>query len=401
LINITLIAINAGLWLIAAYQRYFVAADFTSFYTGFYLVRVGEGVNLYDPTLQSLYQKEFMGGMTFEGGVLLFPNPPFVAIAFSPISFLPLNTAFYLWTLIQFALLFWFMWRQKHLFLHWEKYERLVLMLTFLAFWPLTNSFLLGQFSLFLLICLVELYISMKSSRLTKAGIWLALMAVKPQTLLIPGMTTLNKRYARVAATALLVGLGLFIASSIILGLQPWADYLESLKALGSYFNQFGVNPGAEYTLRGVLANILGNSQGDLTNVLSLLLLILGMVLVWLLWSKGISQDQPRFILYFAFTILLSVILSLHLNPHDALMLVLPAALFYDYLRELNYPRKAFSILLLISPLVFFIAAFSEVNILGILRPPILLMLIMLIWVSYYLLEEARSNRRIRLTDAS
>jgi hypothetical protein len=396
LVNITLILINIGLWVIAAYQKLFFAADFTSFYTGFYMVRIGEGVNLYNSALQAKFQQLFMGGMTFEGGVLLFPNPPFIAILLSPLSFLQLDAAFYIWTLMQLGLLVWLLFRIKYLFPHWERYERIVLIITILAFWPLTNSFLLGQFSLFLLVCLVQFYIHMKNSMLTNAGIWLAFMTVKPQTLLIPGMMTLNKRYWRVAAIAVIIGLILFIASSIVLGIQPWLDYARSVQTIGSYFGKYGVDPTSEYTLRGVLSNILGNSQGALTNVISMIFLLMGMVLVWFLWRKDVPQNHPRFILYFAFTILLSVFLSLHLNPHDSLMLVLPATLLYDYLRQSDYPRKAFSILLLISPMVFFIAAFTDLNILGIIRPPILLMLILLIWIIKYMMMECRTGKVIQ-----
>src|SRR4030067_2935751 len=61
LVNLTLAVVNAGLWVMAAFQRLFVAADFTSLYTCFYMVRVGEGALLYDPAVQSRFQQVFMG----------------------------------------------------------------------------------------------------------------------------------------------------------------------------------------------------------------------------------------------------------------------------------------------------------------------------------------------------
>jgi hypothetical protein len=388
LINITLILINAGIWLMAAYQQLFLRADFTSFYTGYYMVRVGEGENLYERTLQSEYQQFFMGGLTFEGGVLLFPNPPFVAILFSPLSLLRLDVAFYIWTLMQLGLLAWLLVRMKYLFTIWDKNEIFVLIITTLAFWPLANSLLLGQFSILLLALLVQLYINMKNFRLTKAGLWLAFMAVKPQTLLLPGMMSINRRYWPMALSALIVGLILFGASSIILGIQPWQGYVQSLISLGSYFDQYGVNPNSEYTIRGVVSNLLGNSQGNLTNIVSMIILLVGMIFVWMMWRKSVAQEQPRFVLFFALTIFLSVLLSLHLNPHDSLMLVLPAALFYDYLRQRDYPQKAYTIFILTCPIVFFIAAFSPFNLFGLIRPPIVMMFIMLGWMAFYLVRE-------------
>ncbi len=396
-INIVLIAVNAGLWIIAANQKLFVAADFTSFYTGFYMVRAGEGEYLYDPVLQSKYQQQFMGGLTFEGGVLLFPNPPFVAILFSPISLLPLESAFYLWSLIELGLLIWLLISLNRLFSYWDKRERLLLITTILAFWPLTYTFLLGQFSLFLLIGWLQVYIAMKNAKLTKAGLWMLMLSIKPHTLLIPAMMTLNKRYWRVAASAIFGGVILFIATWLIIGVKPWLDYFQSLLTIGSSFGKLGVHPNTEFTIRGVLSNILGNSQGNLTNMISLIFLLAGMILIWILWRKGISQDSPRFILYFAFTILLSVFFSLHLNPHDALMLVLPVVLFYDYLRQNQYPRIAYTIFILFCPLVFFFASFSKFNFFGVIRPPVVTIVILLIWMIKYILFEFRSQANLRV----
>lgn len=87
-INITLIVTNLGIWFMAAHQKLFFLADFTSFYTGYYLVRVGEGTNLYDVATQAKYQEQFMGGFTFKGGVLLFSNPLFIAIILAALSYL-------------------------------------------------------------------------------------------------------------------------------------------------------------------------------------------------------------------------------------------------------------------------------------------------------------------------
>jgi hypothetical protein len=276
---------------------------------------------------------------------------------------------------------------------HWNKYERIIMIINILAFWPLTYTLLLGQFSLLLLLAFLQMFIAMKKTRLTKAGIWMFLLTIKPQTLLIPAMMTLNKRYWRMALPACISGVVLFIASWLLIGQKPWLGYIKSLQALGSFFDQFGVHPATEYTVRGVLTNILGNVQGNLINTISFILLLLGMLLSWFLWSRDIHPEAPRFALYFSFTLTLSVFLSLHLNPHDSLVLVLPAALFYDYLRQNNYPKKVLSILLLLSPVVFFIAGFTDFNLFGIFRLPVILIIIFLAWMVFYLkIEHQRKH---------
>ena len=401
LINISLIAINAGIWIIAARQKLFVAADFTSFYTGYYMVRVGDGANLYDMAAQARYQEQFMGGLIFEGGVLLFANPPFVAIIFSPLSLLPLGTAFYLWTIVQLILLIWMLYSITRLISHWNRHERLLLITTILAFWPLTNTFLLGQFSLLILLGLLQMYMAIRHSRLGKAGLWLVLLTIKPQTLPIPGMIVLNKRNWHGAITTAISGIAIIIFSSIFLGIGTWIQYIQVLPTISNNFGKFGFIPDIQYTLRGLLTNILGYSQASIINIISISVFIGGIVFVWLLWMQGVLADSQRFKLYFAFTILLSAFLSLHSYPHDDLILVLPAALFYDYLRENNYPRKAYSILILISPIVFFIAAFSSFDLFGIFRPPVIIILIFLVWIVYYLILDHRREHINQQTELS
>ncbi|MFZ0533353.1 MAG: glycosyltransferase family 87 protein [Anaerolineales bacterium] len=401
LINISLIAINAGIWIIAARQKLFVAADFTSFYTGYYMVRVGDGANLYDMAAQARYQEQFMGGLIFEGGVLLFANPPFVAIIFSPLSLLPLGTAFYLWTIVQLILLICMLYSITRLFSHWNNHERLLLITTILAFWPLTSTFLLGQFSLLILLGLLQMYIAIRHSRLGKAGLWLVLLTIKPQTLPIPGMIVLNKRNWHGAVTTAISGIAIIIFSSIFLGIGTWIQYIQVFPTISNNFGKFGFIPDIQYTLRGLLTNILGYSQASIINIISISVFIGGIVFVWLLWMQGVFADSQRFKLYFAFTILLSAFLSLHSYPHDDLILVLPAALFYDYLRENNYPRKAYSILILISPIVFFIAAFSSFDLFGIFRPPVIIILIFLVCIVYYLILDHRKEHINQQTELS
>jgi hypothetical protein len=401
LINISLIAINAGIWIIAARQKLFVAADFTSFYTGYYMVRVGDGVNLYDMAAQARYQEQFIRGLTFEGGVLPFLNPPIVALILSPLSLVPLGTAFYLWTIVQVILLIWLLYSINLLFSNWNKQERLLLITTILSFWPLTNTFLLGQFSLLLLIGLLQMYIALKNSKYTQAGLLVDILIIKPQTLLIPGMIILNKRYLRAAAAAAIAGIFIFFIPILLLGVQPWIQFIRNLLTMSTSYGKLGVTPSSEYTLRGVLSNILGNSHIILTNIISIILLLMGMIYIWLLWRRGISQDSSKFKLYFAFTLLLSVVLSLHLNTHDSLILIVPAALFYDYLRENIYPRKAYSILILISPVIFFIAAFSSFNLFSLIRPPVVIILILLGWMIYYLVLDHQREQINQQTELS
>jgi Glycosyltransferase family 87 len=394
IVNITLIAINIGLWIEAARQKLFVAADFTAFYTGYSMVRHGDAENLYDLDAQTRYQQALIPGLVFDSGVLPYLNPPFVALFLSPLSLLPLETAFYLWSFLQLGVLVWFFMSINRQLSHWEKHERIIVTITILAFWPLTYTFLLGQFSLILLVGLLQTFISLKESRLTIAGSWFSILFIKPQILLIPGMMMINKKFWRVAAS--LVGTGIFFlgVSSIFMGVEPWFQYIRSMLSLGSYFGQYGLHPKIEYTFRGVLSTILGYSQGKLTNTVSIIALITGMVMVWFLWRNFDHHNSSRLVLLYSFTLLLTIFLSLHLNPHDSLLLVLPVLLFYDYLRQNDFPRKAFIVLMLLCPVVFLFATFNGFNFLGVIRPPVVIILMMLAWMAKYLVYEYQLQKK-------
>jgi hypothetical protein len=394
LINILIIGFSIAIWIGSAQQRLFVGADFTNLYTTFMIVRNGDGAKLYDLGIIEDYQNKILDGRTIEGGVLPILYPPIFPLLLSPVSLLQLDSAFYLWTIIQVGLVIWLIHIFTHLFIGWNKKERLILTLALLAFWPLAITFLLGQVSLFILLCLCEIYMSMKNNKLPKAGLFFALLMIKPQTILIPGMMILNKRYWRIALVAIIIFCTLVIFSSFFLSFSIWEQYAKLLPTMSKYFGDYGFYPAGQYTLRGMLSNLLGYSNGNLINIINNTVLCVSLIIVWYVNRHGIPADSLRFNINFSVTIVLSAFLSLHLYPHDDLVLVLPVALFYDYLRQNNYPIKAYSIFVLISPIVFLISAFYHSNLLGVIRLPIIVIIILLIWMSFYMILESRMDQK-------
>ena len=67
-------------------------------------------------------------------------------------------------------------------------------------------NFLLGAFSLFLLICLWQFYRALKNGREGQSGVWLAAGLIKPQNILLPGVLLLGARRWKAIAGAVLAG---------------------------------------------------------------------------------------------------------------------------------------------------------------------------------------------------
>jgi hypothetical protein len=78
-------------------------SDFTSFYVGGTLLRSGHGATLYNQVLQQALHSRLIAPDREPN--LPFVNPPPAALVVLPVTFLPLVTAFHLWSLIELGVL--------------------------------------------------------------------------------------------------------------------------------------------------------------------------------------------------------------------------------------------------------------------------------------------------------
>ena len=378
-----------ALWIIAGAQDLFWRADFTAFYTGGALVRDGYGRQLYDRALQTQYQQQILEGRSFKEGLLPYNYPPHAVLPFVLLASMPLTSAFRIWTLVQIALLVWLMHLLYQFAQTWQPPERWLLLTTALALPSLARTFLVGAFSLWSLICLLQFYISLKKAGETQAGLWFALGTVKPQNLLLPGVLILSARRWRTLASLLLIGAGMIVFCSAWLGWENWTSFLYTLRETSRYYGVLGVNPRGMYNLKGVLTLLLGNEQGLMINQISLGALLLVALVTFLIWRGPWRPNAPDFELRMALTLLLGLLFSPHLNPQDGLLLVAPAALFYAYLRQRQLPRRAYAVFVLSCPLLFLIAEAALGGKLGI-RIPTLAMVVLAIWMGAAFYSEQR-----------
>jgi hypothetical protein len=380
LLNISLTLTYVGLWVIAARQELFWRADFSAFYTGWVIVRDGQGGQLYDADLQMTVQQEVLEGRSFKDGLLPYVNPPHLTVSFVPLSLLPRTSAYLLWTLGQLGLLVWLMRLLYRLASSWEVEERWLLLSAVVAFPPMMLTFVIGSFSLLLTLCLLQFYLALKRDDAWAAGFWLVLGTVKPQAVLLLGIMLVAARRWRVILRALLIGAALAIAASLILGWHIWLDYVTLLRSHTGLFDAFGVVPTDMHNLKGTLALLLGNDQGSLINLISYLALGgAAMATAWLWWGPW-RPEGPDFELRVALTMLLGLLFSVHSNPQDSLMLVVPATLFYKYLRQRNLPRHTYSAFVLFCPTLFLISEFTIGGGLGV-RIPVLAMVALAAWM--------------------
>jgi hypothetical protein len=127
--------------------------DFLNFHVGATIVREGQGRSLYQAETQQLVLKSILGHRVTE----YYLHPPFEALAFLPLSYLRIERAFVIWTLLNTALL-------GTLPLLFAEYVSFISRKPYLgllgfAFPPVIASLTLGQDSILVLFCISVAYL--------------------------------------------------------------------------------------------------------------------------------------------------------------------------------------------------------------------------------------------------
>jgi hypothetical protein len=407
LAGFALILLNCGVaivfiyvWLSASQKDYFKHADFTTFYAAGAIARDGLGAQMYDLRVQTEYQAKLFNQNVDQTSILPFNNPPFTAYPFILFSLLPLDTAFIVWTVLQLGMLLWLLYLLYQVSKGWKRMERALMISGVLAFTPLIIDFMLGTFSLLLLFSLFQFYINLKKERIVSSAAWLVLMFIKPQIVLLPGILLFGARRWKTIGVAVILGACLFVVTTLSFGWRIWLDFARNINSASANFNSFGIVPAIEYNLKGFLTMILGDDRASLINLVSLAALLISFVLVLWIWRGPWQVNGKNFELKFSLVTMLSLVLSLHLNPYDSLLLILPAILFYNYLRKSDASGTALGIFMVCCPYIFLIDFFILNGRAG-FHFPFVLMAVVTLWISRELVFGSRPTDLLAVETSS
>ena len=293
--------------------------DFLNFYVGATIVREGHGRTLYHAETQQLVLQSILGRRVTE----YYLHPPFEAAALVPFSYLRIERAFVIWTLVNAALLgllpllltgcVSFVARRPYLGL-----------LGF-AFPPVLASLTLGQDSILVLFFISVAYLLDVKKRNFVAGLVLALATVKFQIVLILALLLLVSRKRRFVG-GFVVGCALLtLASAVVTGGPGIIEYFRFVRWFDLH-NGFGnVNPASMMNWRGLLAGIGWESHQRLySGIGSAMLIALGIVSSR--WIHATKNHELGFSLYLA--------IALAASPYnyfqDAAILLLSIFLVMD-----------------------------------------------------------------------
>jgi hypothetical protein len=331
-LNVALLVLLVCLGVVLGLRGLLWRADFGALYTGWSMIVEGQGGRLYDLDLQNDYQHRVLPEKPADEGVLPFVYPPHMAVTLAPLALLPRPAAFAVWTLLQVGLCVLACRFLLRLQADQPASVRWTTLLGFLAFPPLTLTILMGQLSLWCLVCLLGFVTALRERRSFAIAAWLVAGTVKPQLVVIPFVLLLGlRRWRELAlATGLLVGwCGL---ATVVLGPGCWLAYPPLLHFSSRHFDTFGTDPTVMYNLKGLLTGILGIGRASLIFLLTVVAWLAGGLATLWLWRKRDAVEAPDFPGRLALTLLLATLVNPHVFGADVLVLVLPAVLFYRHL---------------------------------------------------------------------
>jgi hypothetical protein len=324
--------------------------DFTIFYTAGKIVRNGDSWRLYDERAESKVQEGLFGKIPSRQGPLPYTHPPFEALIFVPLTFLPYGWAFAAWDLLNLVLLTYvaLLLRRRVSVLRltsaWE------FVIACLAFFPVFACFLQGQDSI-LQLCLFTLaYLALDKGSDVIAGGWLSLAAFRFQFVVpIVVLLAIWKR-GRVAVGFLGVSLLLASVSDILVG---WAGFIH----YPAYILQGMRPPIVRDVLPRLMPNLRGLAMGwpsDATSLGIAITALSSIVLFLYTAIQGRKNSGREFELKFSLAIVVTLLLAAHTNAHDLCLLILSAVLAADYSlhRLAMHPRRRLSLWLPIAPIL-------------------------------------------------
>lgn len=377
----TFICMFFATWVVSIIADITWQGDYIAYYTAWKMLLNGDVVHLYDLTAQQQYQEAILGPTRrFADGLLPFVNPPHLMWQLLPLGLLPLLPSYLVWSLLNLVFLILSIRVTLSFVQSWTRQAKALLVVMICGFYPVYITFLLGSFPLFMLLMLLLLFRDSIHGRYWQAGIWLVLASLKFQFILYIGVWLLASRRWRVVLWGMVYGIGLGLVTSLLYGWQVWEDYLRLLGFYGQIYNDYGVNATVPYTLKGTLTTLFGIRYFATINQLAqIMLIIVGAGLFWFFWRNP-TRDHIDAGWQYGFALICNLLLSLHINHHDELLLIIPALFFTLWIDQHGMLNRNYLLFMLSSPVILAITDRLIGTALGI-QIPTIIKIVLMMWM--------------------
>lgn len=348
-----MIALHVILFWIVRREALSGSCDFSIFYTAGQMLRRGDAHILYDSDAQLAIQREFVKESFIRKGPLPYNHPPFEALIYLPLAYLPYSSAYLIALLLNLATLTAGIYVVRPWLGNIRERFPILFVLVPLAFFPMFYSLIQGQDSVFLWAIYCLAYSQFRRKRELIAGLLLGIGLFKFH-LMLP-----------FAFVLLLCG---YWKSLVGMGISAGAEFLVSLKIVG--WNELLYYPRFIWTInrqlhRGVIVpENMPNFRGLLTGwpiltppphwLEAVLLLLSAGVLIWAAyrWNPRKVHDIATWNLGLSLALIATFLVGYHSYTYDMSFVLLAVLLVIDFLLGLE-TREAKYLWLFLSLLFF------------------------------------------------
>ena len=333
-----------------------IAVDYCDFWSAGQVANTRGYAGMYDlPTLERVERSVFPQG--YDPALFIitpFPYLPVFVLPFQSLALIPPEVGYIIWSTINIIALIAYLRFFSVRMTGEAPPGRLMILL--LASLPMFLNVFYGQVEVWLAICAGEFMRQWAKGSAVRAGLWLGGLLIKPQLLIVIGLTLLLARAVRALAGLAVSGAVLVGASFLMLGGQGSLAMARIWQAYASGLPSNGVEAMMNWRMLGLHVSHLFSPW------IGWALVTIGMLTTVLLClyvaRHPFTPESPSFSIGILGMLAASITVAWHSHVHVALLL-LPSLLL---LRERNIlPEGIFEIWVLL-PAAFFIAALLPEN---------------------------------------
>lgn len=334
-----MIVLHFAIFWLARCQIQAGSADFRIFYTAGLMLRDGHGHLLYSNDLQRRTQQKFARAFTHDG-FLPYNHPPFEAMLFLAMAYLPYLPAYFLWLALNLLASVGCIYLLRPWLDALLSSFRWLVFLAPVAFYPVAYALLQGQDSILLLALYSLSYAAFRRARQFEAGLYLGLGLFKFHLVLPFAFVLLLRRQWRALW-------GIFLSASFELVIS-WA--LVGGKEL-FYYPHYAWRISRQSPIGVIFAENMPNLRGlfmgwmrglPASAWLGMALIAVSLcLLVWgsRQWNIENVVDAHAWNAGFSIALLATFLVGYHSYNHDMAILLLPCLLTLNDLLERNSPE--------------------------------------------------------------
>jgi len=248
--------------------------------------------------------------------------PPAFALLMVPLTYLPVDHAWLLWSITNLAAT---VWLASHAASHFRPERRGLVTILALLSTPAFASLFYGQPTPLLGAALSFAYDRLQRQRDLRAGMWLGLLAIKPHYLIfLSPWLIVRRRWGAVAGLAVTVAV-IALLSLAAVGTSTLLTYPLSLADQGDFSGTGGTaNVGVMVNWRALLV-LLWPDVGSATGIVIVTVLgVLTLVPLVVRIRKTATPNEEGTSLECALVLMATVLVSYHSHAHGILLLLAP-----------------------------------------------------------------------------